>query len=81
MVGVAPNAVLTNQAACQLPAKTLVRFKIEARVVDYYLKTGRPLLAQNMLWDRLCNFQIEMEMIDEKKKDNSSLELPLSAKV
>ena len=66
MMEVAPNAVLTNQAAFQLHAKTLMRLKIGARVVDYYLKTDHPLLATHMLWDRLRNFQIEMEIIDKK---------------
>ena len=35
-------AVLTNQAAFQLPAKALMRLQTAARVIDYYIKTDRP---------------------------------------
>ena len=77
MVGAAPNAVLTSQAAFQLPAKALMRLKTASRVIDYYLKTDHPLTAVNLAWDRLRNFKEEMEMIDQMKKDNSNLELPV----
>ena len=73
-------AVLTNQAAFLLPAKALMRLQTAARVIDYYLKTDRPLLAANLAWDRLRNFKEEMEMIDQMKKDNSNLELPVISK-
>ena len=49
-------AGLVAQQPFLLPAKSLMRLKIAARVVDYYQRTARPLTAANMTWVRLNNF-------------------------
>ena len=73
-------SVLVNQPAFKLPAKSLVRFKVAAQAVEYYLDTGRALSAAGILWTNLlCNFQAEKESLDEKKKNQSNLELPVTS--
>ena len=47
---------LVNQPAFQFPAKSLMRLKVAAQAVEYYIDTGRALLAAGMIWmNRLCH--------------------------
>ena len=63
-------AILVNQLAFQLPAKSLMRLKVATQAVEYYIDTSHPLTATGMLWtSRLCNFQAEKESLDEMKKE------------
>ena len=67
---------LVNQPAFQFPAKSLMRLKVAAQAVEYYLDTGHALSAPGMLWtSRLYRFQAEKESLDEMKKNNPNLEL------
>ena len=50
---------LVNQAPFQLPAKSLLRLRVAAKVVEYYTRTSRPLSAAGMQWVRLNNFKVE----------------------
>ena len=53
------RGVLQNQVPFQLPAKSLLRLRVAAKVVEFYSRTSRPLTAANMSWTRLANFKIE----------------------
>ncbi len=68
---------LINQAPFRLPAKSLTRLRIAAKVVEYYVMTSRPLSATNMMWVRLSNFQVEHKTLLSKKKANDELTLPV----
>ncbi len=68
---------LINQAPFWLPAKSLTRLRIAAKVVEYYVMTSRPLSAANMMWVRLSNFQVEHKTLLSKKKTNDELTIPV----
>ena len=57
-----------------------MRLKVAARVVDYYSRTSRPLTASNMMWVRLNNFNVEWKVIQDRKKANDELKLPVISK-
>ena len=69
-----------NQQPFIFPAKSLMRLKVAARVVDYYARTSRPLSAANMRWVRLNNFNVEWKVIQDRKKANDELKLPVISK-
>ena len=56
---------LLNQAPFQLPAKSLLRLRVAAKIVEYYTRTARPLTAAGMQWVRLNNFKVEWETLVE----------------
>jgi hypothetical protein len=71
---------LMNLPAFQLSVKSLMRLKVAAQAIEYYLHTGRALSAVGMvLTNRFRNFQAEKESLDETKKNNTSLDLPASS--
>ena len=53
------GGALVDQQPFQLPAKSLLRLQIAAKVVEHYTKTARPLAAANIRWVCLSNFKIE----------------------
>ena len=67
--------VLINQQPFIFPAKSLMRLRIAARVVDYYARTSRLLTAANMMWVRLNSFNVEWKVIQDRKKANDELQL------
>ena len=71
---------LVNQQPFIFPAKSLMRLKIASKVVDYYARTSRPLSAANMMWVRLNNFNVEWKVIQDRKKANDELKLPVISK-
>jgi hypothetical protein len=72
---------IVNQPVFKLPFKSLMRLKVAAQAVGYYLDTGYALSAPGMFWaNYLHNVQAEKESLDEMKKDNSNLELPVISK-
>ena len=75
--GQGANAPLVNQQSFHLPAKSLMRLKVAARVVLFYERTNRPLTAQNMTWVRLNNFKSEWESLKEQKSANDEGSLPI----
>ena len=70
------GGVLQNQAPFQLPAKSLLRLRVAAKVVEFYSRTARPLSAANMSWTRLSNFKVEWDTLEDRKKKNDELTLP-----
>ena len=74
--GVGVNAPLVSQQPFQLPAKSLLRLKVASKVVEFYMRTARPLTAANMRWVRLSNFKIEWDTLIDRKKKNDELTLP-----
>ena len=74
------GAGLVAQQPFLLPAKSLMRLKTAARIVDYYQRTARPLTAGNMAWVRLNNFRVEWRVIQDRKKANDELTLPVVSK-
>ena len=72
--------VMINQQPFQLPAKSLLRLKVAAIVIDYYGRTTRILSAGNLTWVRLSNFQVEWDTLLERKKSNDELTLPIVSK-
>ena len=75
--GAGAGAALVVQQAFHLPAKSLIRLKVAARVVLYYERTNRPLTAQGMLWIRLNTFKVEWESLKEQKDSNNEGSLPI----
>ena len=71
---------LVNQQPFQLPARSLMRLKVASRVAEYYQQTNRALSAANMTWVRLGNFHIEWKVIQDKKRANDELSLPVISK-
>ena len=72
---------IVNQPVFKLPFKSLMRLKVAAQAVGYYLDTGYALSAPGMFWaNYLHNVQAEKESLDEMKKNNSNLELPVISK-
>ena len=67
---------LIPQAAFQFPAKSLLRLRVAALVVQYYDRTGRALSAGGMLWPRLSNFQVEWDSLKERKESNDEPNMP-----
>ena len=68
---------LVNQQPFQLPARSLMRLKVAAKVAQYYSNTDRPMTAANMTWVRLNNFQLEMDSLVDRKKANNDLTMPV----
>ena len=66
------NGNLVNQQPFLFPAKSLMRMKIAAKVVEFYARTSCPLTATNMTWVRLSNFNVEWKVIHDCKKANDS---------
>ena len=71
---------LINQQSFQLPARSLMRLKVAAKVALYYRNTARAMTAANMTWVRLNNFQLEMESLLDRKKANDDLTMPIISK-
>ena len=72
----AGGGALQNQVPFQLPAKSLLRLRVAAMVVEYYNRTSRPLTAANMSWTRLANFKIEWDTLVDRKRKNDEHSLP-----
>lgn len=79
IAGAAPGALIDQQPFL-LPAKSLMRLKVAARVVEYYDRTNRALPTQSMMWVRLNNFSIEYKVLKDRKKTNDELTLPVISK-
>ena len=72
---------LVAQEPFQLPAKSLMRLKVDARTVKYFNSIDRPLTANMMTWEkRLKNFNMEWESLQETKKGNDNSPLPIILK-
>ena len=67
---------LIPQAAFQFPVKSLLRLRVAALAVQYYDRTGRALSAGGMLWPRLSNFQVEWDLLKERKESNDESNMP-----
>ena len=51
---------LVSQEPFQLPAKSLMRIKLDAKAVKYFNSIDRPLTANIIAWDKLLkNFKME----------------------
>ena len=67
---------MIHQAAFTLSSKSLNRLAIAAVAVSYYGNTARTLDAAIMMYgSRLNNFKVHMDVIKDKKK-NDTLEPP-----
>ena len=66
-----------NDVPMQFPAKSLLRLRVAAKAILYYDRTGRGLTVQSLLWVRLSNFEMEYDSIQEAKKANDNLTLPV----
>ena len=66
------------QEAFQLPTKSLMRFKVSAKAVDYDSKTDRQLTTPGMTYEqRLKNFKAEWDSLQERKAENDDSALPI----
>ena len=72
----AAGAGLVDQQPFQLPAKSLLRLQVAAKVVEFYQRTARPLTAANLRWVRMSNFKIEWTTLVDRKGKNDELTLP-----
>ena len=74
--GAAAGAMI-NQSPFRLPSKSLLRLKVAALVVEYFSRRGRDLTAANMTWIRLDNFCVGFDTLNDRKKKNDELSLPV----
>ena len=69
------------QEPFQLPAKYLMRLKVDTKAVKYFNSIDRPLTMNMMTWDNyLRNFKMEWEYLQEMKKGNNDSSLPIILK-
>ena len=72
---------LVAQDPFQLPAKSLMHLKVAAKSVKYFNSIDRPLTANIRTWDnRLNNFKMEWEFLQEMKKGNDDSSLAIISK-